>query len=217
MAGWLTFEHMQLGLNNLREAELAKPLESIARGRGFEVKGEFPLPTRKGTRGARPKADFLLVCHKRRIAIAIETKYKKKGKRMAGSIGADAARLSALRIEALEDSISQGAAPAFSQPIGGYVLLGAVIVVWHQSDIMEQMRLEPLAIKKQFTDLVSALLPKDVESNSQHYAEAMLGKLPTFPVGRTAGALRPGSTYTYKRFWVACFIERASWKALAPS
>lgn len=215
MAGWLTFEQMQLGLDNLREAELAKPLDSIARGRGYEIKGEFPLPRCEGRRGARPKADFLLVCHKRRIAIAIETKYKKKGKRMAGSIGADASRLGALRIEALEDLISQGAAPAFSQPVAGYALLVAVIVVWHQSDIMEQMRLEPAAIKKQFIDLVSALLPKDAEPNSRHFAEAMLGKLPTFPVGRKAGALRPGSTFTYKRFWVACFIERASWKGLA--
>jgi len=44
MAGWLTFEQMQQGVDNLREAELAKPLELIARGRGYEIKGEFPLP-----------------------------------------------------------------------------------------------------------------------------------------------------------------------------
>lgn len=123
--------------------------------------------------------------------------------------------MSTLRIEELDDLISQGAAPTISQPIADYALLRAVIIVWHQSDIMEQMLREPPAIKKQFVKLVSALLPKDVEPNSHHFAAAMLGKLPIFPAGRRAGALRPGSTYTYKRFWVACFIEQASWSGIA--
>jgi hypothetical protein len=207
---------MQQGVDNLREAELARPLELIARGRGFEIKGEFPLPKAEKKRGAGPRLDFLLVNHSHRIAIAIETKYKKKGRRMAGSIGSDARRLSGLTIDELAAQISSGAANPFTRSLTGYALFRAVFVVWHQSDIMEQLALEPVAVKRQFIQLVSALLPDGVEANSRHFAEAMLGKLPTRPVGIKAGALRPGSTYTYKRFWVACLIERPSWSKIVP-
>lgn len=214
MAGWLTFEQMQQGVDNLREAELAKPLELIARGRGYEIKGEFPLPKPEKKRGTAPRLDFLLVNRRHRIAIAIETKYKKKAKKMAGSLADDARRLQALTIEVLDAQIAAGVATPMTESIKGYTLVRAVLVVWHQSDIMEQLKLEPPVVKRQFLDLVSALLPEDVEANSEHFAKAMLGLLPTRPVARMTGALRPGSTYTYKRFWVACFIERPNWAQL---
>jgi len=217
MAGWLTFEQMQQGIDNLREAELARPLELIARGRNYEVRGEFPLPKEEKKRGTPQRLDFLLVNHSHRVAIAVETKYKKKGKRMAGSIGSDARRLSELTVDTIETQIASGAAKPFSKPVSGYALLRAIIVVWHQSDIMEQLRVEPDTVKRQYLGLVSALLPEGAEANSRNFAAAMLGKLATRPVAKKAGALRPGSTYTYKRFWVACLIELPSWATIQPS
>lgn len=62
---------------------------------------------------------------------------------------------------------------------------------------------------RQYLELVSALLPEGVEATSRNFAEAMLGHLPILPVAKLAGALRPDYTYTYKRFWVACLVERS--------
>lgn len=214
MAGWLTFEQMQQGVDNLREAELAKPLELIARGRGYETKGQFPLPKGEKKRGDNPRLDFLLVSRKRELVIAIETKYKKKNTKMAGSLADDARRLHRLTIETLDAQIAAGRASPIADSIDGYTLVRAVLVVWHESDIMDQIKLEPPVLRRQFCDLVGALLPEGTEPNSKNMARAMLGLLPTRPVARTTGGIRPGSTYTYRRFWVACFTERTNWAKL---
>lgn len=213
IAGWLTFEQMRDGVDNLREAELAKPLEDIAKGRGFEVKGQFPIANLEKRRGARRKLDFVLVHRKHRIVIAIETKYKKKS-RMGGSLAEDARRLRDLTLDALDARILAGDGAPIRDSVQNYTLFRAVVIVWHQSDVMGQILTEPVPIKRQFIDLVSALLPPDVEANSRHFAEAMLGARAIRPVARKSGALRPGSTFTYKRFWVACLFEQASWAKL---
>jgi hypothetical protein len=214
LAGWLTFEQMQGGVDNLREAELAKPLQLIARGRGFEIEGEFPLPRDCCQRGAPTRIDFLLVHRRKKLIIAIETKYKKAGRKMAGGIGIDAKRLYSLTTDIIEQQIQNRCNNVVRDSVDGYVLVCAVVVVWHESAIMEQIHLEPKSIKRQFLQLVAALLPKGLEATSRNFAEAMMGVLPTRPVARLAGALRPGSTYTYRRFWVASLINQPDWAHL---
>jgi hypothetical protein len=214
IAGWLTFEQMQVGIDNLREAELAKPVDAIARGRGYEVKGEFPLPKEKGQRGAPPCIDFVMVNRKRKAVVALELKYKKTGKRMAGSLGNDAARLNVLSLDMINAQIKAGRAGAIIGNVDGFKLERAVIVVWHQSAIVEHMRSEPEPIRKQFLKLVKAMLPDNIEATTENFSRAMLGVLATKPVGRSYGSLRAGSTISRRRFWVASFLHQASWSTL---
>jgi hypothetical protein len=214
MAGWLTFEHMRNGVNNLREAELAKPIELIAGGRGLEVKGEFPLPTVCGNRGAPPRVDFILVNRKQKLVVALEVKYKRIGRKMAGSLSSDAARLDDLSLDTINAQIEAEKGGPIRQRVDGFALERAVLVVWRQSAIVSQLKFEKKPIYRQFIRLMKAMLPAGVEPNEHHYSQAMLGVIATKPVARTYGSLRAGSTITYKRFWVATFSHQPAWKKI---
>ncbi|WP_144404583.1 hypothetical protein [Belnapia sp. F-4-1] len=214
IAGWLTFEQMQGGVDNLREAELKKPIELIARGRGCEVKGEFPIPTESNKKGAPPSLDFLIIQREQKLVVALEIKYKKTGRRMAGSIGFDAARLHNLNIENINRQIKAGKAHPITKTVTGFNLIKAVIVAWHQSAILEQIALEPPIIRRQFINLVTAMLPEDVEANSKNFSSAMLGVIATRPVANRSGSLRAGSTVTHRRFWVASFLGQEYWQRI---
>ena len=120
LAGWLTYEQMQNGVDNLREAEFAKPIESIAQRRGFEVKGEFPLPKSAG-RGAPPCIDFLLVNRADKLVVALETKFKKKDMNMAGRLGLDASRLEALTLDAIDKQIALGKGGQIRRSVEGLI------------------------------------------------------------------------------------------------
>ncbi len=211
IAGWLTFEQMRNSTANLREAELAKPIEDIAQGRGFEVKGEFPLPKPKGKHGRPACIDFLLVHRGTKLVVTIEIKYKKTGKKMAGGISNDAARLHNLNLEAINAQIRTANAGSIKHSVTGYKLERAVLVVWKQSSIMEQMEFEHDFIVGQFEKLVSAMLPDGVAQTWGNFRKTMLGQIATKPIARSYGSLRAGSTVTHKRFWVASFLYQKEW------
>ncbi|WP_162792286.1 hypothetical protein [Novosphingobium sp. P6W] len=212
IAGWLTFEQMRAGVDNLREAELAKPLEAIAKGRGYEVEGEFPLPRLPGARGAPKCVDFILVNHQHHSVVAIEMKYKKTDKVMAGSISSDAKKLSSITISDIEDQIQNSKSNVIKKSVLGYDLSKSVLVLWREAGIVAQIRKEDKIIKGQFLNFMKKLLPRELDANPENYSKAMLGVLPTHPVGIASGSMRAGSTITRKKFWVAAFIERPNWK-----
>ncbi len=214
MVGWLTYEQMRSGVDNLNEARLGPPLECIADGRGYEAKAEFQLPRPAGSTGGPQRIDFLMVNRERQVVVALETKYKKAGRRMQGGLGIDAAKLHGLTLNSIDAQIAAGQGGGITAPVAGFQLVRAVLVVWHQTTIMEQLRREPILIQKQFIDLVAALLPDDVEPTSRNFSRAMLGELATKPVARASGSLRAGSTVTRKRFWVASLMHRANWARL---
>jgi len=214
MAGWLTFEQMQNGVDNLREAELKKPIEQIARGRGFEVKGEFPLPKPPGKAGGPESIDFIMVHREKKLVVALELKYKKAGRRMAGSISSDAARLHSLTLDTINSQITLGRCHPLVTQVKDFAFARAVLVVWRESAIMDQMKVEPKAIRNQFLSLVKAMLPDKIEQTEENYSKAMDGLIATKPVARSVGSLRAGSTVTRKRFWVASFLHRSTWTEL---
>lgn len=205
---------MKNGVDNLREAEFAKPIESIAQGRGFEVKGEFPLSTPTHRRGAPPCIDFLLVNRERKLVVALETKFKKTDMNMAGRLGADAARLDALTLGSINTQIALGKGGQIRQSVDGFALKRAVLVVWREAAIVAHMNREPSVMRHQFIELVKAMIPDDVEATTENFSEAMLGLIATKPVGNRYGSLRAGSTITRKRFWVASFLHRPSWSKI---
>ena len=214
LAGWLTYEHMRNGVDNLREAEFAKPIESIAQARGFEVKGEFPLPTAVRRRGAPPCIDFLLINRDRKLVVALETKFKKTDMNMAGRLGADAARLDALTLDTINGQIELGKGGQSRQSVDGSMLSRAVLVVWREAAIVAHMNREPPIMRRQFIELAKAMIPEDVEATTENFSRAMMGLIATKPVGNKFGSLRAGSTITRKRFWVASFAHRPNWSKI---
>lgn len=205
---------MREGVDNLNESSLGHPLEIVAKGRGYEVRREFPLPRTPGSKGDSKRIDFLMVNRASKSIVALETKYKRAGLRMAGGIGLDAARLHGLNTSMIDEQIAAGHGGRITGSVDGFDLIRAVLVVWHRTAIMEQMLEEPPLIKGQFVSLVKAMLPDGVEANSRNYSEAMLGAIATKPVARRIGSLRAGSTVTRHRFWVASLMHRAEWARL---
>jgi hypothetical protein len=206
IAGWLTFEQMRKGTDNLRESELAKPLELIAQARGFEMKGEFPI---KGGR-----IDFLLVHREKKLIIAIETKYKKAKKRMKGSLGSDALRLSRLSVEMIEKQIMAGKGDNIRRSVKGFELERAVLVIWKEKAIIEQLKIESKIIENQFFKLMSSMLPNGTEPTLSNYNKAMLGQIATKAVAKTYGSVRSGSMKSSERFWVASFMHQSDWSEI---
>jgi hypothetical protein len=211
LAGWLTFEQMRKGVDNLDEADLAKPLEVIARGRGFEAKREFPIQRRK-KEGDYPRIDFLLVHRKDELVVALEMKYK-ADQRMAGGIGIDAERLAGLTRDVINKHIRAGLGGMIKEPVDDYELVKAVLFVWRENSIAAQMTTEPNLIRRQFNNLVKRGLPGR-KANKEKRRRAMLGKIAVMPVACKLGSLRGGSTVTAVRFWVASLIFQESWGQL---
>lgn len=149
MAGWLTFEQMRAGVDNLREGSLEKPIEEIAQGRRFEVKGQFPLPRSPAQLGAPQSIDFLMVDREDQTVVALELKYKRAGKKMAGGLGLDAAGR-------IRDSVE------------GYRLQRAVLVVWREDAIKDQLEREPAIIRRQFQRMTRKLVPKGLEATDRN-------------------------------------------------
>jgi hypothetical protein len=150
----------------------------------------------------------------RHVVVALEMKYKKAGRRMKGGLGIDAAKLHGLTLNSIDAQIAAGEGGRITAPVAGFQLVRAVLVVWHQTAIMEQLRREPILIQKQFINLAAALLPNDVEPTTRNFSRAMLGDIATKPVARASGSLRAGSTVTRKWFWVASLTHRAEWARL---
>ncbi|KXV72872.1 hypothetical protein AD952_01850 [Acetobacter cerevisiae] len=200
--------------DNIRESSFAKPIEDIAKGQGYDVQTEFPIREKK--KGRPRSVDFLLVNHKKRIVVSIETKYKKTDRTMAGSLSEDAAKLDQLTITQINTQIEEQTKNhepgVITGSVSGYELIRAVLVVWHQSAIMAQLRVESTEIKNTFRALVKAMLPDGIEPTHRNFSKAMLGVIAMKPVANKSGSLRSGSTVTRKRFWVASFIHKTNWK-----
>ncbi len=212
-AGWLTYEQMRRATNNLNEASLAKPIEDIARGQGYDVQTEFPLQLGKV---GRPKSiDFMLVNHEKKLVVAIETKFKKLGCKMAGSISSDASRLSRLSIANIDSQIHRQMKSrkrhSIRTTVKNYNITRCVLVFWYGHSIMEQIRNESKYIKMAFSKMVKAMLPEGVNGTPYYLGQAMLGLIATKPVANNIGSLRAGSTKTYRRFWVASFFYQENW------
>ncbi|HMG46452.1 MAG TPA: hypothetical protein VK614_03220 [Allosphingosinicella sp.] len=216
MAGWLTYEQMRLGVDNLTEGTLYKPIEDLAKGRGFQVRHEFPLPKKTATRGAPQEVDFVIVDRTGEVVVAIEVKYKRRGKKLTGSISKDAIKLRDLTIEQIEAQIATGSVPQLKGSVQGFNLTKAIIVVWRSGDLVGHLLdREQKPIVRQFRELVRAMLPDGVEFAAKNLAACFLKGAASKPVGSRFGSLRSGSTITNQRFWVASFLEIPSWKELA--
>lgn len=214
MAGWLTFEQMRAGVDNLREGALEKPIEEIAKGRNFEVKGQFTLPRRPSQLGAPKSIDFLLVDRKTKIVVALELKYKKSGKRMAGGLGLDAAKLHQISIDDIEEIIRAGKAGAIKKSVAGYKLHRAILIVWKEDTIRAQLEREPAVIQRQFDRMARKIVPKGTRVSDRNISRVLSGDIAASPVGCRDGSLRAGSTITKRRFWVASFLHRSAWSQL---
>jgi hypothetical protein len=214
MAGWLTFEQMRDGVDNLREGSLEKPIEEIAKGRHFEVKGQFQLPRRPGQLGASQSIDFLMVDRQTEIVVALELKFKRAGKKMAGGMGLDAAKLHQVSIEKIEQQIRAGEAGSIRKSVTGYQLQRAVMVVWREDAIQAQLLREPAIIRTQFERMALKVVPKGIAVTDQNIEKVLSGKIAANPVGCRDGSLRAGSTITKRRFWVASLLHRPAWSKL---
>lgn len=212
LAGWLTFEQMRSGVDNLSEAALYHPIECIAQGRKFEVKSQFPLLIDPPRPGAPSTIDFVMVNRITKLVIALELKYKKPRKKMAGSLGEDAYKLSKLTLDELNYQIEAGKCGNIKQRVDGYTLVRAVIIVWHKTDISQQLQCESKFIRRQFIKLLRLILPTDIKQDAENLHRAMLGGLAIRPVAKPFGSLRAGSTASNKRFWVASLIYQPEWK-----
>ncbi len=215
IAGWLTFEQMRLGVDNLSENTLYKPLEEIARGRHFEVKQQFAIPKKQSGPGAEKTIDFVVVDRANKAVLALEVKYKKPTKKMAGSLSADALKLREFTLEDAECTILAGKGGNIKSSVEGFSLTKAVLFVWHKDDGLRHiMTQEKKPIMSQLKRLVKNMLPDGVQLNARNLADCFLAGKATKPVGSTSGALRSGSTVTNRRFWVATFLECALWDSL---
>jgi hypothetical protein len=216
MAGWLTFEQMREGVDNLAEATLYKPLEEIASGRHFEVKSQFPIPKKTPGKGAPKTIDLVLVDRSVQTMLALEVKYKKPGSEMAGSLSADARKLREFNIAAAEDTVSAGGAGQIKRSVAGFTLVKALLFVWRSAHGLKHVvEKEDEAIKKQLQILVRKMLPEGVELTAENLRKCFLGDAASKPVTDPKyGSLVSGSTLSNERFWVASFIECELWDNL---
>ncbi len=135
---------------------------------------------------------------------------------MAVSLGKDGKKLHGFSLNDINTQILAKKNKVISTPlaINEFTLVRAVLIAWHGSAILQQMKVEPVLIRRRFVRLVKAMLPDGVEANPENYSRAMMGVIATKPVARKYGSLRAGSTVTHKRFWVATFIHQEDWQRL---
>lgn len=216
IAGWLTFEQMRRGANNLSEVALYKPLEEIANGRHFEVKQQFPIPKESPRAGAPMTIDFVVVDRANRAVLALEVKYKRLGKKMAGSLSEDAMKLRSFTIDDAECTILAGSGGTIRSSVEGFSLTKAVLFVWHDADGLRHIiKTEDKPIKAQLRQLVKRMLPDGVDFTAQNLGECFLARKATKPVASAIyGGLRSGSTVSNRRFWVATFLQCSLWDSL---
>lgn len=215
IAGWLTFEQMRRGTDNSSESTLYKPLEEIAYGRHFEVKQQFAIPKKAPTRGAQKTIDFVVVDRAKQAVLALEVKYKRPGRKMAGSLSEDALKLRDFTLLDAEQTINSGKGGNISDSVAGFKLTKAVLFVWRKDDgVRHIVATEEKPIRSQLHKLVEKMLPDELEFNAKNLAECFLAGKAAKPVGSTYGGLRSGSTISNQRFWVATFIECDLWKSL---
>lgn len=215
MAGWLTFEQMRRGVDNLSEHMLYKPLEEIASGRHFEVKQQFPIPKATPGPGAHKTIDFVLVDRTNRQILALEVKYKRPTSKMAGSLSADAKKLRDFHLKDAESTIRSGGGGPIAASVSGYALHKAVLFVWRKADgVKHIVANEQKPIRGQLHKLVKRMLPDGVTLSGKSLAECFLAGKAFKPVGNQYGALRSGATVTNQRFWVAAFLECSDWAAI---
>lgn len=215
IAGWLTFEQMRRGTDNLSESTLYKPLEEIAGGRHFEVKQQFPIPKRSPGRGAEKTIDFVVVDRANCAVLALEVKYKRSGRKMAGSLTKDAVKLRNFTITDADQTIAAGKAGNIKSSVSGFSITRAVLFVWRKSDgVLHIVNEEERPIKSQLAKLVKKMIPNGLELSDKNLAECFLAGKAAKPVSNKYGSLRSGSTVTNQRFWVATFIECDLWKSL---
>jgi hypothetical protein len=215
IAGWLTFEQMRRGTDNLSESTLYKPLEEIASGRHFEVKQQFAIPKKSPGRGAEKTIDFVVVDRANTAILALEVKYKRTGRRMAGSLSKDAVKLRDFTLTDVEQTIAAGKAGNIKSSVLGFSLTKAVLFVWRKDDgVRHILDREEKPIKSQLAKLVRKMIPDGVEFNARNLAECFLAGKAAKPVGNNYGSLRSGSTVTNQRFWVATFLECDLWNSL---
>src|SRR5262249_19053440 len=93
LAGWLTYEHMLRKVDHHDEGKVYNPLLELARGNGFSVFDQFPLPRVPGQKGGPLEVDFVFGSAASREILVLEVKFKKTAKEMAGSISRDAKKI----------------------------------------------------------------------------------------------------------------------------
>ncbi len=120
IVGWLTYEQMRKGTDNLTEHSLYKPIEDIAKGRRFEVRNEFPIPKTSSRGGGSKEVDFVIVNRASQSVLALEVKYKRRKKRLTGSIGSDAAKLLTLTVEGINEQILAGRGYPIRRSVTGF-------------------------------------------------------------------------------------------------
>jgi hypothetical protein len=107
IAGWLTYEQMRKGVDNLLEHSLYAPVENIANGRKLEVLGQFKIPRHDDSSGAPKTIDFLIVNRKNKYVVALEIKFKNLNKKLTGSLTKDVDKLNFINISMINNQIKE--------------------------------------------------------------------------------------------------------------
>ena len=214
LAGWLTFEDMRRKVRHHDESALYQPIIDIARDNGFQVEREFPLPRKRGQRGGPREVDFVIGSKRKKEFLALEVKFKKTARAMAGSIGRDVKKIRDIDGGVI-NSVNDTRGLSLPEYLPGYKLEHAVMIVWRKGDLVGSVSpKESPIVQRQLLTIMKCMFDDPKNVTSRMLAEAFLVNTPIKPVNAVAGHLRWGSTWTNERYWLAALRKRPSWDHL---